>query len=85
MICILQILRKKSGKIGKISLENWEKSGKINPRKKWRSWKIVPISAYNYFYMIEIIRAVRFIIPAMEVTFLSLHMYLYSKGSPKLS
>ncbi len=29
--------------------------------------------------MIEIIRAGRSIIPAMELTFLSLHMYLYSK------
>ncbi len=44
------------------------------------SYLFVPISAYNYFYMIEIIRAVRSIIPATELTFLSLHMYLYSKG-----
>ncbi len=40
----------------------------------------VPISAYNYFYMIEIIRVARSIIPAIELTFLSLHMYLYSKA-----
>ncbi len=39
----------------------------------------VPISAYNYFYMIEIIRAVRSIIPATGPTFVSFHMYLYSK------
>ncbi len=44
-----------------------------------RSYLFVPISAYNYFYMIKIIRAVRSIIPAAELTFLSLHMYLYSK------
>ncbi len=34
---------------------------------------------YNYFYMNEIIRAARYIIPAAELTFLSLRMYLYSK------
>ncbi len=36
---------------------------------------------YNYFYMIEIIQAARSIIPAMELTFLSLHIYLYSKAA----
>ncbi len=30
----------------------------------------------------EIIRAARSIIPATELTFLSLHMYLYSKALP---
>ncbi len=35
------------------------------------------ISAYNYIYMIEIIQATRSIIPVVELTFLSLHMYLY--------
>ncbi len=39
----------------------------------------VPISMYNCFYMIEIIRAARSGIPATELTFLFLHMYLYSK------
>ncbi len=39
----------------------------------------VLISACNYFYMIEIIRAVRSIIPAAKLTFLFLRMYLYSK------
>ncbi len=34
--------------------------------------------------MIEIIRAVRSIIPATELTFLSLHTYLYSKIQPCL-
>ncbi len=48
----------------------------------------VPISAYNYFYMIEIIRAAHSIIPAAELTYLYFHMYLYSKqqtrsGHPK--
>ncbi len=33
--------------------------------------------------MIEIIRAARSIIPVMELTFLSLHMYLYSKSTTK--
>ncbi len=31
--------------------------------------------------MIEIIQTVHSIIPATELTFLSLHMYLYSKGA----
>ncbi len=43
------------------------------------SYLFVWISAYNYFYMIEIIRAARSIIPAIELTFLSLHMHLYPK------
>ncbi len=34
---------------------------------------------YNYFYMIEIIQAAHSIIPAAELTFPSLHMYLYIK------
>ncbi len=45
-----------------------------------RSYLFVPISAYNYFYMTEIIRVARSMIPATELTFLSRHMYLYSKG-----
>ncbi len=44
-----------------------------------RSYLFATIFAYYYFYMIEIIRAVRSIIPAEELTLLSLHMYLYSK------
>ncbi len=32
---------------------------------------------YNYFYMIETIRAACSIIPAAKLTFLSLHVYLY--------
>ncbi len=35
--------------------------------------------------MIEIIRAARFIIPATELTFLFLHMYLYLKAETKLA
>ncbi len=46
-----------------------------------RSYLFVPISVYNYFYIIEIIRAVHSIIPAAELTFLFLHTYLYSKVS----
>ncbi len=42
-------------------------------------YQFIPISAYNYFYMIKIIRAVHSIIPAIEQTFLSIHAYLYSK------
>ncbi len=42
-----------------------------------RSYLFVP--AYDYFYMIEIIRAARSIILPTELTFLSLHMYLYPK------
>ncbi len=41
MICILQMLWKK---IEKISLENWEKLGKINPRKNWQPCKGVDSS-----------------------------------------
>ncbi len=40
----------------------------------------VPISPYNYFNTIEIIQAARSIIPAAELTFLYIHMYLYSKA-----
>ncbi len=50
-----------------------------NLLKVFVSSLFVPIYAYNYFYMIEIIRAAHSIIPAAEVPFLSLHMYLYSK------
>ncbi len=39
----------------------------------------ISIFGYNYFYMIETIRAARPIIPAVELTFLSLHMDFYSK------
>ncbi len=50
------------------------------------SYLFVPIFVNNYFYMIEIIRAACSILPATELTFLSLHMYLYLKGStqPKI-
>ncbi len=46
---------------------------------------VVPISTYNYFYMIEIIRAAYFIVPTAELTFLSLHMYLYSKTQTNIT
>ncbi len=49
-----------------------------------RSYLFVLIFAYNHFYIIEIIRAACSIIPATELTLLSLHMYLYSKVSRQL-
>ncbi len=48
------------------------------------SYLFVLISSYNYLYMLEIIRTTCSIIPATELTFLSLHMYFYSKDPPML-